>query len=144
MNSDFNKYLTDIGLTSVAIERTDEILDFYQTILKLNISDIFISEYVNNENNKIFENLWLFTSNQVGEAKDFLNRDDFDLVTLENSITYFQIEKEEFNFIDANTKSRLHIHISDKSKTTCDLKASHNNCIHLKAIMEKYILPNII
>jgi hypothetical protein len=74
------------------------------------------------------------------EAKNFVIQDNFDIAELPNHVTYCRIEKTEYDFINANDKSRLFIHVNTDRGVTCEFKASKENCDFLRKIFLNRLL----
>lgn len=91
----------------------------------------------------MFENLWFFTENYAMEAKQFPLQDNFDMLVFYKRITYWNIQKQDYDFKKATDKSRLYLHFKVDTLTEGSLKASKENCDYLKEIFLKYILPNL-
>ena len=78
----FESYFDVIGLDGAFREKANEIIDFYEGLYPGQMKSIFISEYVDSEGNRHYENLWLFTDTLSFEAKNFLREDRFDSATI--------------------------------------------------------------
>ena len=143
MKENFNLYLSDLPVGTVITDRIEQIISFYEKNFNVEILDIFITDFINKDNQREFENLWLISKEALLEAKSFQNKDDFDFTFLTENIYYWRIEKQDYNFIKATTLSRLFIKIDFYQQILGELKASGNNCDHLKEIFIKYFIPNI-
>lgn len=139
MMNQFTPYYTSIGLTSAAIERVTAIYDFYAKSLSLEVIDTFVSEYVNGDGVRTYESLWFFSSKYCMEAKQFLSQDDFDATPLE-CVSYWEIQKQDYDFVQATEKSRITLTFGTPLEIGGNLKASGVNCDHLKSVMLKYIV----
>jgi hypothetical protein len=142
MNENWNKYLESIGLQESFIKRVDHVLEFYKKILvSVEIGDIFISEYLNKDGIREYEALWFFSNQYIMEAKAFLVTDDFDFASGEKGVRYWNIKKKDYDFEKATELSRLNIEIAYTAGVGGLLKASKENCDHLRYIFLKYIIP---
>lgn len=142
MKDEFFDYLKLLGMSEVITNRVDKILTIYNRIFEIDVEDIFISEYIKEDKERVFENLWLFNPQFAMEAKNFVNVDDFDLTTMKNSVAYWQIKKQNYDFKEPNEKSRLSLLLRFLEDISGDLKASKENCTKLMYIFQKYIKPN--
>ncbi|MHC1686335.1 MAG: hypothetical protein AB9879_01225 [Methanothrix sp.] len=147
MNDEFKTYLESIDLTKVMIERIANICDFYQDVLtakKDNIKDIFISEFIDNEGNRIYEDLWLFSDNYFLVSANFIGEDNFNIAYSFRTLKNLKIDKINYDFVKANDNSRLYIMYKKEYGFQGTLKASKENCNHLMEIFKKCLLPNLI
>lgn len=139
MNSAWKIYLVSIGMAEPFLNRVEEIIDFYETIYPNSIKDMFISEYVDNDGNRQYENIWFFSDSRLMEAKKFLMEDDFDAAR-RVTLRYWNIKKTDYDFKRSSSKSRLTITYQTEDNIGGILKASGENCDHLKIIFMRYIL----
>lgn len=146
MKEKFHDYLETIGTTKTARARVQEILTFYERILPEEISDIFVTDFLNEDGVREFENLWMFSDSLVMEAKRFLTTDDFDMLMLPESIPYWQLTKQAYDFVQATDESRFTVtlQISKSSGLMSmggELKASRENCDFLRDLFLARIAP---
>lgn len=137
-------YLEDIEMPMTFREKVFSIYEFYHKICPEEITDVFVSEYLNEDGTRQYENLWFFSENYCMEAKQFITKDDFDLIPTKGRLGYFQIQKEEYNFQKATKESKLFLFVSLEVGVTCSLKASKENCDYLKKISLKHLMPNLM
>lgn len=143
MKEDFSQYLKSVGIVDLFYERTEAILQFYEKLYPKEIEDIFVSEYIDNEGKRQYESLWLFSSQVTGEAKHFLTNDDFDATPISERVSYWKLNKADFDFENSTKKSRLTIEFHLVQNIVGRLKASQENCSHLYNLFLKHILPNM-
>ena len=73
MESTFIEYFNAIGLKGAFLNRATEIVDFYKNLyIEEKLKSVFISEYIEAEGDRRYENLWIFAEKSVCEAKNFL------------------------------------------------------------------------
>lgn len=142
MKNEFIEYLKSIGLTEPIIGRIEHIYQFYKEISSDEIRDIFVTEYIKADGSREYENLWFFSSKCCMEAKLFITKDDFDMAPMRNDVVYLDIRKQDYDFKKATEKSRIELRFR-LSEVHGILKASKENCDHLKRILLEYILPNL-
>jgi hypothetical protein len=142
MKDEWSNYFASIGITGLFFKRAEEILNFYQKVYPDQVQDVFVNEYLDKEANRQYESLWLFSEQFVMEAKQFVKEDDFDCAPLSKQVKYWCIKKTEYDFDRATAKSRLVLQLTLGSGTSCNLKASQENCDQLKTLFFKYIVPN--
>jgi hypothetical protein len=142
MKKEFSDYLKAVGLTDQFYERAGEILDLYEQIYPSQLIDIFVSEYADQEGTRHYENLWMFTPNAACEAKQFLTEDNLDALAYRKMITYWTVQKVDYDFKNASPTSRMSVHFI-VTGVTGTLKASSNNCDALRNILLKHIVTNM-
>lgn len=142
MKTDWSEYLDSIGITGLFLKRVEEVLSFYQKVYSDQVQDILVTEYLDKEGNRHYESVWLFSETSIMEAKQFLQEDSFDSATLSKQVTHWRVEKTDYDFDKASTKSRMVLHFALVSRLSSELRASRENCDHLKALFFKYIVPN--
>lgn len=141
MKEGFVEYLGSVDMAEILIARVRTIYEFYQTTSPCEIEDIFVSEYINDQGQRVYESLWFFAQQSYMEAKQFASQDDFDF--MRGRLIRWQVQKHDYDFdSDATIKSRLALRFQSPSGVSGNLKASGKNCEHLKSIMVKYVIPN--
>ena len=144
MKDEFSKYLKTIGIEKLFFERAEAVVQFYEDLFPGQIEDIFVTEYLDNENKRQYEHLWLFTSTAMIEAKRFLHEDDFDFMPLKNQLDYWNIKKQDYDFKNSNEKSRMTVtYVIGGKDMGGEFKASRENCDFLREIFLKHIIPNM-
>jgi len=143
MKDKFVNYLQSIGMTKISIERVEIIQTFYKDICPDEITDIYVSEYLKEDGSREYENLWLFSKRYCMEAKLFLTKDDFDTTPIMKRIEYLKVEKQDYDFNKAIDKSRMYLNFQLDTRINGNLKASRENCDHLKSIIIKFVIPNL-
>ncbi len=143
MKEEFARYLDQLGMAQPFQNRIQEIVDFYEKYCSKGIADIFVSEYVDSDGKRQFENLWVFDDECFYEAKEFLTRDVYDLLRIKNRIEYWEMDKTEYDFEKASEKSRMSITVQTSYPTGGYFKASQENCDALRDIFVKHFIPNL-
>ena len=143
MEEKMRTYLEEIGIGKSIKKRVWEIYKFYKDICPEEITRIFVTEYISEEGEKIYENLSLFSDNYCMEARDFINNDDFEMGLLEE-MTYWNIKKNDYDFKTATEASRLYIELVLSGDIYYKFKASKNNCDYLKKLFIDFFLPKFL
>jgi hypothetical protein len=146
MKEESIKYLKSIGMGDILIGRVEEIYKFYEEILTRlgdKIEDIFITDYIQSDQSRQYENILFFTSKYILEAKLFINQDDFDITPTKKRIVYIDIKKKDYDFKKAMDQSRLNVQILFGGQIECQMKASRENCDYLRDITLTHIIPNL-
>ena len=145
MKQEFVDYLESIGIKEgVLLDRIESIYEFYLEMCPDEIVAIFVTDYIDSEGKRDYENLWFFSDRYVMEAKGFATeKDDFEIAPIKDRVVYCRIKKQDYDFKEATEKSRLHLVIKLDIIVEGDLKAAKENCDALRDIILKHVKPNI-
>lgn len=144
MKSEFKTYLVSIGIGEPFAKKVEEAYQFYSEMLKNmddEISDLFITDYIQKDGSRQHENLWFFSKKYFMEAKMFINKDDFDFMPISSGLRYLQIEKQNYDFKQATNESRMTVEYQGTGMMNGKLIASRENCDKLRDIIIKYFAP---
>jgi len=143
MKEEFKTYLEAIDISRPIRDKIETIYKFFQKICPDEITDIFVTDYLNKEGMRQYDNLWFFSKGYFMEAKQFLTNDDFDITPAKNILKYLQIVKKDYDFDKATELSRMSLNIRFDAAITGNFKASKKNCDYLKDIILNHIKPNL-
>ncbi len=145
MKKEFMDYLESIGIKGgVLIDRIESIHEFYLKMCPDEIVDIFVTDYIDSDGKREYENLWFFSDRYVMEAKGFAaGKEDFEIAPIKGRVAYCGIKKQDYDFKEATEKSRLYLVIKLDIIVDGDLKAAKENCDALRDIILKYVKPNL-
>jgi hypothetical protein len=128
-------------VSRVVENRVTEIRQFYAQIPSLGqLEDIFISETVQQDGQRIYENLWLIFGNIWCEAHNFLLEDSLDFTNI-TEVNHLIIKKENYIPGGATTRSRLTLGFKMSESVTGNMKSSGENCDVLYRIIQTRIIP---
>lgn len=145
MQQKFTDYLESIGIKAgLLLDRIESIHEFYVEMCPDEIVDIFVTEYIDSDGKREYENLWFFSGRYVMEAKEFTTgRDEFVIAPIKDRVAHFRIKKLNYDFKAATDKSRLRLIFRLDNKVIANLKASKENCDALRDIILKHVMPNL-
>ena len=145
MKQEFVDYLESIGIkTGSLLDRIESIYEFCLEMCPDEIADIFVTDYIDSEGRREYENLWFFSDRYVMEAKGFAaGKDDFDIAPMKDRVKYYEIRKQDYDFKEATDKSRLYLEISWGTGVRGEFKAAKENCDALRGIILKYVKKNL-
>jgi len=143
VKEEFKKYLKDVDIIGAIGEKVERIYDFYREICPGEITGIFITDYIKEDGERVYEHLWFFSEKYCMEAKQFITTDDFDISPIKNRIIYWVLKKQNYDFKKATEKSRLHLQFNIDTGVNGELKASKGNCDYLRNIILKYVKSNM-
>ncbi len=142
MKDDFNHYLKGVGITELFLERTKNLIELLSSLINEEIMDIFISEYIDGEGKRNYDDILFFTKSRIIEARHFLTKDDYFFnCILTCPVSGFVIIPTEYDFVKATDKSKLNVNVYFRTELIINMKASRENCDYLKEILKKYFLP---
>lgn len=147
MNERFEAYLAAIGVPQVLRDRIErDVLPFYESTCPEEIEDIFVTDFIADDEGRRFENLWLFSTSYFMEAKNFVSDDNFDLASIP-TITHWRVTKHSYDLVTASAASRMTVDASSGgaglSGLSMTFRAAQENCDYLRDTMRKYILPRV-
>src|SRR4051794_10673530 len=108
---DQEAYLRDLGMRNALVERVTTFYHAYRALVTDPVTDIFVSEYVDDEGTRQYENLWLFWEKYVAEALSFVNQERSDLMTLVENVGWIGLTRREFDLHTATPASRFTVNI---------------------------------
>ncbi len=138
------EYLVTLEMPEIFRKRVFMIYEFYRETCSEEITDVFVSEYLNQDGTRKYENLWFFSETYCMEAKQFITKEDFDITPIKEKTSYIRIKKENYDFKKATEKSKLHLELGFTNEVRGNSKASKENCDYLKEIILKHFIPNLI
>jgi hypothetical protein len=148
MSHRFDGYLDTIGMPAPFRQRVSDICAFYETLLSERlpggIEDVFVSEYVKEDGTREYESVWLFAGSYRMEAHGFTLKDNFDVAFCPAGTSYMRIEKESYDFSQAQPQSRMSVEVTFASPVDAlrgRLRASGANCDHLRVVLAKHLVP---
>ncbi|MCS4537886.1 MAG: hypothetical protein HYY67_03385 [Thaumarchaeota archaeon] len=143
MKPEFLDYLKTIGMPEKAFDRIEKIFGQFQELTDDHIEDIFVSEYIDEDGAREFENLLFFSKKYLFGAPQFLVGDRIEVTTWEARPYKLQILKTNYDMKNATTDSRVNVRIFRRHGGTGRIKASRENCDYLVNLIKKYYVPNI-
>lgn len=142
-------------MTEVASDYLDEILVSRTTRARIRelqeqlsrlfpgdtVEDILLTDYVNDDGVRQFENLWFFTARSIHEARLFQEQDDIDWLPRPVSAQYSHFESQNYDFDAATDASRLKAYVAIGTTFNVTMKASGRNCDYMLQVLRTYVLP---
>ncbi len=140
----FKTYMDAIELSPAIQDRINDLVDTANEVNKEMIEDIFVSEYLNADGTKVYESLWFFSPRYISETKQFRTSFILDVAVIDSRIHYYEIDSNGLGFKSINGESKTSVNFSTVGLITGTLKATGENCKHLKHIFSTYIRPNCL
>lgn len=143
MKPEYYNYLDTLGISPGPVrDKVERVFQICKQICPDEICDMFITEYMQNEGGRIFENLFWISPSYLLEAKLFLHQDSFDITPLRD-LHYFEIQAQDYDFQRGTDKSRLTLHARFSDVIVAQLRGSGTNCDQLNRILLTHFKPNI-
>lgn len=137
MEKFINEYFEKTNFPVSFREKVERAYKFYNEYIKIEIKDIFITDHIDSEGKRNYENLWFFSDKYMMEAKNFLKKDDFDCYPIK--VRSWTIKFNDYLPNDDFTdKSRLQFVSHMEYAGVVEIKASKENCELFMSIFKKY------
>jgi hypothetical protein len=144
VNDRITQYLADIDVPPLVMERIESVLAFYSEVSTEEIEDVLVTNPVKEDGSTWYESLWLFSPSYAMEAKNFTSEDDFDNLMLAKRVEYWDVRRQDYEFGETTSESKLTIDFVATGMNRGTLTASGDNCKYLKDIFLKYINPSLV
>lgn len=142
MAANFPSYLEMVGITDLFLKRTEESINFFSIFCSIEVTDIFVSEYIDDDGKRQYESLWLFNPKLFMESKNFLTSDNYDAAPIYKRIGHWEVSKDTYDLKNPSEKSRMTVNFVTLENVNGILKASGENCNALRDVFLKYFLTN--
>ena len=137
------EYLAELGAPEALVERVERLVGTYQGLLTEDIESIYVSEYRDEDADRTFESLWLFSEHFAMEAKLLGETEDqFDFVPHKEAVRHLVVRKRAYDLETATDASRMSVEIWFVDQRYGILKATGANCLNLRTILTRHLLPN--
>ncbi len=138
------EYLNSIGINAnTLIKKVETILRAAKRLCPEKIQSIYISDWIQKEGQRSYENLYLFTATYIIESVNFSTDTsvNIEVTVLKDRVNYILVKYNDY-FEKANTTSRLSLEFYTDSGVFA-LRGTKENCDKLIEVHDKYIRPNI-
>jgi hypothetical protein len=140
MKTEGLNYLRSLGMSTVLMKRANRASKALSKIWQEKITDLFATEYINEDGVRQFEHLYFFTPCQIIQVKNFASEDTFDADAVP-ALANLLIKRTDFDFEEANEKSRLNVRYGTATGCHAEFKASRENCMTLTRILRERLIP---
>ena len=138
-------YMESLGLGDLLIGRAEAVLSEipHMLPLKQSILEVFICDLLDKDRRRAYTHLWVITEDYMCEAKDFLLRDDFDIVS-RSRMTYANVTKTNMpGFVGTNdSQMRLEVNFGD-TRIQGVFTATSSNCNNLIALYKRFVAEKV-
>lgn len=139
----FDEYFDAIGASSALRERVLRITRQYGALGTDGFDGVFVSEYVDDSGDRIYESVWLFTDDTAMEARLAGETEDMDQVRLRGNLERWQVSRRDYDFGTPKDSSRLTASVSWVGDVSGTLKATGANCEWLRRLIAERFAPNL-
>ena len=145
MKKEFIDYLESIDIKEgVLLDRIESIYEFYSEMCPDEIVDIFVTDYIDSDGRRAYEEMLFFSDRYIMDARGFaIGKDDFDITPIKERVIYYVIQRQDYDFKRATEKSRLHLKIRLDTGMSGEFKAAKENCDVFRDIIFKYVKKNL-
>jgi hypothetical protein len=145
MKEEFTRYLYEIGIKDLFYIEVVKTYDRVTKLISDEITDIFVTDYVESDGRRNYEDLILFTSGRIVEAQRFITQGGLFVNQISSyPLAGMDLNSTAYDFENASAESRLNAGLvfgpAGFGGLRIDLKASGNNCDFLTAVLKKYFL----
>lgn len=134
-SDDMRAYLQHFDMGEALLSRIEASFKIVSMVAPEPIETLFVSESVDSEGHRDFDSIWMFSARFALEVHSLIRADSFDCVKIENNIMKWLIEVTDYDFIKATPRSRLRLRIDFFDTISGQLKASGENCDHLRVLL---------
>ncbi len=143
MNARLIEYISALGGPDALQARVTDLVNAYEALLEEDIGAWFVSEYVDDQEQRTFESLWLFTETYIMEAQLLgADEDHFDFVPFKARIRQLVVAKRAFDFGEPTAASRMTVEAWLEDRRYTVMRATGDNCAALFEILQTVLLPN--
>ncbi len=143
MNDEFLKYLASIGIVESLREIIERIFNYFLRSASVEITDIFVSDYLSEDGTREYKDLWLFSTKYWLEATDFIVKDHYAISPIKNRIVRWEIKKQDYNLEMTTAKSKLTLTVRFDTGICSEFNALKENCNKLRDIIDKHVVTNL-
>jgi hypothetical protein len=137
-------YFSSLEMGESLVEKSLNLFGEYGNYLSEPIEHVFVSEYRNEDGNRIYESIWFLTNSFLAEAHEITGTGYGDIVPVGAGFIRIQFSRENFDLEKAEDQARFTTEIRlEKGELAGTFKASGKNCEHLLAILHQYMLPRL-
>jgi hypothetical protein len=140
MKTAWTKYFKALGMSQVLVQRARQAFHALSTALQTDIEDVFVSEYIDSDGNRQFEDLFIFTQYHIVQVRNFALEDVLDADAF-GPLRNLLVSRVAFDFTEPTDKSRLHVRYHTLTGCSAELKASRENCATLARILRERLAP---
>lgn len=142
----YEQYLKEIGIKSrELLSRLTTLYNICAEACPEDINQIFVSEYLNSDNSRVYESLFLFSNNFIIEIKQPFNEGfRWDISGIFNSFKWVDFSSSNFDYETATSSSKLQMTCTYHTDLQSEMKATESNCIHLWTVYKETIRPNLL
>jgi hypothetical protein len=143
----FEEYLDTLPLADPIRKRALGHYDRCQQLTDEEIVDGFLSEPHDGDAKFPYKAVWLFATTVGFEVWNFVNEDSIDVGSAQQTLTRLEVEPHEYDMgDDVGEDARLVVTVyvgygHDKGGATGTLKASGPNCLQLRRVLLKHLIP---
>lgn len=111
-------------------------------LLRERVETVFLSDEIDDQGNRTFPSLWLFTRTTACEARIGGEAgEEFDGTRLAGRVFHWVARTSGFDMKKATDRSRMKLEIWFSDDLWGDLRATGRNCERLTAVLQTHVAP---
>lgn len=140
---EIDRYLELSPPSDTYSDEIKKVIEYYSNICPECVTDIFISNKIEEGKYQFDEKVWLFSKNFAMEVKDMVSEyPGYDMSVITNNIIRVEFYITDYNLKRSTEGSYLKIKIFFKEDFSGSFYAKGKNCDLLMEIYKKFIIPN--
>jgi hypothetical protein len=133
----FGPYFREIGMSPTAVRRAVEVIELVADMHPPGEEfNVFVSDTIDSDGNRIFPHLWVFSENYASEAKNFMTETNFDMVSIDLRQGYLDVHYRNYSPGNWSEESRISADIRFLS-FSMEFFAARNNCERLYRLLKE-------
>ena len=143
-NSNMTAYLSELDASEEVLDRVELFLEISGGLLpSVDFTNIFITDALNEDGVRSFINLWLWDSNYMVEAHNFMFAEILDSALI-GKITRWEVESQAYIPGQETAETRMTVTWTNAHKIRGTLTGTGNNCKFLTNFIRDAIAPHHI
>ncbi len=145
MKQEWISYLQEISVPDRYVSNVEKKINEVSSIFNTEIKRIFVCNR-QSEQKIEYSSLWLFSEDRVYECKNFISKEDYDVLIFRNKIAYVNIQKSDFDNIEnpSTTSSLNAVCLLKDINMSCSLSSVGVNTKYLLELLKEIYLKNLI
>lgn len=145
MKQEWSSYLNEIEIVSRYVDIIEKKIEEVSVLFDEEIERIFVSN-IRKEEQVEFISLWLFSNNKLFECKNFISKEDYDVLIYKNKVSYINITKSNYSdFDNPSQDSTLNaVCYINGTNMSCLFNAVGSNAKYLLKLIKEIFLPNVV
>lgn len=144
MKEKFLRYFQSIGIKQPILARIEELWEYAKILIPGDdFTEVVVNETVDNDGNRIYEDLRFFSKDARISMLDFIDKTKI-TIGVPRTLMGISFEAKDFDFKHATERSRLLIlGVYPSNESFVIFRGSGVNCDHIMDVCRKHIFPRL-